>query len=57
MTANAVTILVVDDDDAGRYVKAHILTGRGYAVSEASLGRAAIDQVAAAPPDLVLLDV
>ena len=57
MTADAVTILVVDDDDAGRYVKAHILAGRGYSVSEASLGRAAIDQVVAAPPDLVLLDV
>lgn len=57
MTADAVTILVVDDDDAGRYVKAHILASRGYEVSEARLGHAAIDQVAAAPPDLVLLDV
>jgi signal transduction histidine kinase len=57
MTADAATILVVDDDDAGRYVKAHILASRGYKVSEAGLGHAAIDQVAAAPPDLVLLDV
>ena len=57
MTADAVTILVVDDDDAGRYVKAHILASNGYEVSEAGLGHAAIDQVAAAPPDLVLLDV
>jgi signal transduction histidine kinase len=57
VTADSVKILVVDDDDAGRYVKAHILARRGYAVSEAGLGRAAIDQVAAAPPDLVLLDV
>ena len=56
MTADPVTILVVDDDDAGRYVKAHILASRGYEVSEAGLGFA-IDQVAAAPPDLVLLDV
>jgi CheY-like chemotaxis protein len=29
MTADAVTILVVDDDDAGRYVKAHILASNG----------------------------
>lgn len=29
MTADAVTILVVDDNDAGRYVKAHILASRG----------------------------
>jgi signal transduction histidine kinase len=57
MTADAVTILVVDDDEAGRYVKAHILASRGYEVSEAGLGHAAIDQVTAAPPDLVLLDV
>jgi signal transduction histidine kinase len=57
MTADAVTILVVDDDDAGRYVKAHILASNGYEVSEAALGHTAIDQMAAAPPDLVLLDV
>jgi len=57
MTADAVTILVVDDDDAGRYVKAHILASNGYEVSEAAFGHTAIDQVAASPPDLVLLDV
>jgi signal transduction histidine kinase len=57
MTADAVTILVVDDDDAGRYAKAHVLANNGYEVSEARLGHAAIDQVTAAPPDLVLLDV
>jgi DNA-binding response OmpR family regulator len=57
VTADSIKILVVDDDDAGRYVKAHILASRGDEVSEAGLGHAAIDQVAAAPPDLVLLDV
>ena len=35
MTPDPVTILVVDDDDAGRYVKAHILASNGYEVSEA----------------------
>ena len=57
MSAAAMKVLVVDDDDAGRYVKAHILAGRGYAVAEAGLGRTAIEQVAADPPDLVLLDM
>jgi DNA-binding response OmpR family regulator len=33
------------------------MRSRGYEVSEAGLGYAAIDQVAAAPPDLVLLDI
>lgn len=57
MSTAAMKVLVVDDDDAGRYVKAHILAGRGYAVTEAGSGRAAIEEVAADPPDLVLLDV
>ncbi len=57
MTTSVIRLLVVDDDDAGRYVKARILAGHGYAVAQAGLGRAAIEQVAAAPPDLVLLDV
>jgi signal transduction histidine kinase len=57
VSTEAMKALVVDDDDAGRYVKAHILAGRGYTVTEARLGRTAIEQVAADPPDIVLLDV
>ena len=53
----AARILVVDDDAAGRYFKTHILAGSGYVVDEAELGHAAIEQIAAVPPDLVLLDV
>ncbi len=53
----AARILVVDDDAGGRYFKTHILARSGYAVDEAELGHAAIEQIAAAPPDLVLLDV
>ena len=56
MSAGA-TILVVDDDEAGRYVKAHTLTLQGYAVTEAASVEAACAAISAAPPDLVLLDV
>ena len=51
------SILVVDDDDGGRYVKAHTLARQGYAVSEAALGEAALEQIAASVPDMVLMDV
>jgi signal transduction histidine kinase len=50
-------ILVVDDDEAGRYLKAHALRRCGYAVSEAALGKDALRMVRAAPPHLVLCDV
>jgi signal transduction histidine kinase len=50
-------ILVVDDDDAGRYLKAHILRKSGYAVFEAASGQAALQQCRDTAPDLVLLDV
>jgi signal transduction histidine kinase len=52
-----VRILVVDDDDAGRYVKAHTLATQGYTLSEAADGETTFAMVAAAPPDLILLDV
>ncbi len=51
------SILVVDDDDGGRYVKAHTLARQGYTVSEAALGEAALEQIAASVPDMVLMDV
>jgi signal transduction histidine kinase len=53
-----INILVVDDDDGGRYVKAHTLAAQGYAISEAADGETTLAMVAAAPPpDLILLDV
>jgi signal transduction histidine kinase len=51
------SILVVDDDDGGRYAKAHTLTRQGYTVCEAAFGEAALEQIAASVPDMVLLDV
>jgi signal transduction histidine kinase len=57
MTEAAANILVVDDDDGGRYLKAHVLRKHGYHVAEASSGMAAIEQCCARTPDLVMLDV
>jgi len=57
MSETKANILVVDDDDGGRYLKAHLLRKRGYHVLEAATGMAAIEQCCANPPDLVLLDV
>jgi signal transduction histidine kinase len=52
-----VHILVVDDDEAGRYVKAHVLRRAGFRVAEATSGTAAVEACAASPqPDLVVLD-
>ena len=57
MTEATANILVVDDDDGGRYLKAHVLRKHGYRVAEASSGMAAIEQCCAGAPDLVMLDV
>jgi signal transduction histidine kinase len=63
MTASGVAspssarILVVDDDDAGRYVKAHTLARQGYIIAEAGLAEEAFNVVGTWSPDLILLDV
>ena len=50
------TILVVDDEDANRYVISRHLRGAGYDVIEASTGTQALEQIGS-HPDLVILDV
>lgn len=50
-------ILVVDDDEASRYVKARVLQSQGFAVDQAGSGEGALDCIEAKAPDLVLLDV
>ncbi|MFC9974611.1 response regulator transcription factor [Spirillospora sp. NPDC127200] len=50
-------ILVVDDEPAVRESLARSLEFEGYGVDEAADGLAALDRVAAAGPDLVVLDV
>ena len=50
-------ILNVDDNDASRYMRTRLLSMAGYDVKEAATGAAALEQVRAARPDLILLDV
>jgi len=50
-------ILVVDDDFAHRTMLKTLISGWGYAVSEADDGAAAIDAVQRTPFDLVLMDI
>ena len=52
-----ILILNVDDSDAARYVKTHILKGAGYQVAEANNGTDAVAFVKKLLPALVLLDV
>lgn len=55
MTGSAVNLLLVDDDEAKRYVIATWLRRAGYTVTEVDTGQGALRVVDAA--DLVLLDV
>jgi len=57
MSAEPSRILIVDDDEAARYVKSRLLRGEGYAVSEARLGRDARALASTENPHLTLLDV
>src|SRR5262245_25081221 len=50
-------ILVVDDEDAGRFVKGQTLRRAGYQVIEASTGHEALALAAKEQPHLVVLDV
>lgn len=50
-------VLVVDDTPANLKLLAEILANHGYRVRPASNGRLALRSVAAAPPDLILLDI
>ena len=50
-------ILVVDDTPQNIKLFSDLLTARGYQVSTATNGEEALASIAAAPPDLVLLDI
>jgi signal transduction histidine kinase len=57
MTEAQTSILIVDDDAGGRYLKARILRRSGYRADEVATGHAAIEHCVAGSPDLVLLDM
>ena len=51
------TVLVVDDNDAGRFAKIAMLRRAGFCVLDASTGRAALEITRRQKIDLVLLDI
>jgi signal transduction histidine kinase len=57
VTSQNATVLVVDDQDSGRFVKAQLMRRAGYTVYEAGTGREALDVARSASIDLVVLDV
>jgi two-component system KDP operon response regulator KdpE len=57
MSANAVTILVVDDEPAIRRLLRTSLTAQGYRIVEAATAAAALAEIKDYPPDVVILDL
>ena len=51
------SILVVDDNEAGRYATGRVLRQAGFKITEAGTGGEALQRVAEDRPDLVILDV
>jgi signal transduction histidine kinase/CheY-like chemotaxis protein len=51
------SVLVVDDDEILRRGMRHALEKDGWRVSEAGNGRAALERLAQAPPDVIVLDL
>ncbi len=54
---SSATILVVDDEPQIRRVMRTTLASHGYAIAEAQSGEEAVEELDAADPDLILLDV
>jgi signal transduction histidine kinase/CheY-like chemotaxis protein len=50
-------VLVIEDDDVTRTMMGRMLRGEGWEVAEAANGREGLERVAAARPDLILLDL
>ena len=56
-TKDKADVLVVDDTPANLRLLSRMLTDNGYKVRPVPNGKLALDAVAAAPPDIILLDV
>jgi PAS domain S-box-containing protein len=54
---SAMTVLIVDDEPAGRETLAALLMSQGYQLAFAANGIEALQQATATQPDLILLDV
>ncbi len=52
-----ITILHVDDNEANRYATQRMLRHGGFNVIEAATGEAALQSVAQAKPDLIILEL
>ncbi len=50
-------VLIVDDNEQGRYLLQTLLLGRGYRVTQTCNGLAALEAARADPPDLIVSDV
>jgi two-component system, sensor histidine kinase len=50
-------VLIVDDNEAGRFVKTQVVRRAGFGVIEAATGQRALDVTQRQPIDIVLLDV
>jgi two-component system, sensor histidine kinase len=57
VTLNNALVLVVDDQDSGRFVKVQVLRRAGFIVREAATGHETLELVRSQPIDLVVLDV
>jgi len=57
VSAAPLRVLVVDDDDAGRYLVSLIVASAGYEAIEASNGQEALIRAREAAPDIVLTDI
>ena len=56
-TRSAKTVLVVEDDPWIRSLMADLLAGEGYAVVQASDGKAGLEMAESNEPDVILLDL
>jgi len=55
--ANVPRVLIVDDDEASRYVVRNVFANSGLSIVEAALGSEALRMVKISKPDIIILDL